>query len=309
MLRDHPAKNMSNPIRFDGRVALVTGAGNGVGRSYALMLAARGAKVVVNDLGTAPDGRGASSSPAQQMVDEIRAAGGAAVADFGDVADPQSARAMVQCALDNFGSLDILINNAGILRDRTFLKMSLEDFEYVVRVHLLGAVYVTKAAFPLMVERKYGRIIFATSISGLYGNFGQTNYGAAKMGVVGLMLALKEEAAKHNIVVNTIAPLAVSRLGAGIFTDAQMQVMRPELVAAMVAYLASEQCTTAGNVISAGAGHYTKIEMRQGPGIRFAPSTDVTPETIAARYSEIADMTGACAFARANDAAEEIIAP
>jgi NAD(P)-dependent dehydrogenase (short-subunit alcohol dehydrogenase family) len=309
MLGDHSAKNMTDQIRFDGRVALVTGAGNGVGRSYAIMLAARGAKVVVNDLGTAPDGRGSSAAPAQQVVDEIRARGGEAVTDFGDVADPHSARAMVQCAIDHFGGLDILINNAGILRDRTFLKMPLEDFEHVVRVHLLGAVYVTKAAFPLMAARAYGRIIFATSISGLYGKFGQTNYGAAKMGIVGFMLALKEEAAKHNILVNTIAPLAVSRLGLGIFTEEQMKVMRPELVAAMVAYLASEQCTTTGNVISAGAGHYAKVEMRQAAGVRFLPETEVTSEMIAGRYGEISDMTGSKAFVRANDAAQEITAP
>jgi NAD(P)-dependent dehydrogenase (short-subunit alcohol dehydrogenase family) len=297
---------MTPDIRFDGRVALVTGAGNGVGRAYARMLAARGAKLVVNDLGTAPDGRGASTGPAQRVVDEIVAGGGEAVADCGDVSDPEAARAMVQCALDRYGSLDILINNAGILRDRTFLKMPIEDFEHVIRVHLLGAVYVTKAAFPAMVERGYGRIIFATSISGLYGNFGQTNYSAAKLGIVGFMNTLKLEAAKHNILVNTIAPLAVSRLGAGIFTDEQMKILRPELVAAMVAYLASEQCSTTGDVISAGAGHYAKVEMRQAAGIRFAPETEVTPESIAERYAEIADMSRTIAFARAPDAADEI---
>ncbi len=166
---------------------------------------------------------------------------------------------------------------------------------------------VTKAAFPVMAGRGYGRIIFATSISGLYGNFGQTNYGAAKLGVVGFMLALKEEAAKHNILVNTIAPLAVSRLGLGIFTEAQMKAMRLEPVAAMVAYLSSEQCSTTGSVISAGAGHYAKVEMQQAAGIRFAPEIEVTPEMIAARYSEIADMSESKAFVRADDAAKEII--
>src|SRR5579872_4496766 len=204
---------MADDIRFDGRVAVITGAGNGMRRAYAHYLAARGAKVVVNDRGVNPDGSGGSDQPAQQVVDEIRAAGGEAVADFGDVTDPEQMRYMVQLALHHYGSVDILIAQAGVLRDKTFLKMPLEDFEHVVRVHLLGTVNAVKAALPAMVERRYGRIVFATSVSGLYGNFGQTNYSAAKLGIVGFMHSLKLEAAKHNILVNTIAPLGVSRLG------------------------------------------------------------------------------------------------
>ena len=240
-----------DPIQFDGKVALVTGAGAGLGRDYAKTLAAR-AQVVVNDLGTAPDGRGASANPAQQVVDEIRAAGGEAVADCGNVGDEQAARAMVRCAVDRYGGLDILIASAGVLRDRTLLKMPLEDFDTVLKIHLLGTVYTTKAAFPVMAERGYGRIVFATSVSGLYGNFGQTNYAAAKLGIVGFMNALKLEGMKHGILVNTVAPLAASRLGVGIFNEEQMKILKPERVTAMVAYLASERCVTTGDVLSVG---------------------------------------------------------
>jgi NAD(P)-dependent dehydrogenase (short-subunit alcohol dehydrogenase family) len=297
---------MTRDIRFDGKVALVTGAGHGIGRGYAMLLASRGAKVVVNDLGTAPDGRGASEAPAQKVVDEIRAADGEAVADFGDVSDRDSASAMVRRAVDAFGGLDVLVASAGILRDRTFLKMPLDDFEHVVRVHLFGTVYVAKAALPLMAERKYGRMVFATSVSGLYGNFGQTNYAAAKMGIVGFMNALKLEALKHNVLVNTIAPLAESRLGAGVFTDEQMRILRPELVTATVGFLASDQCRTTGGIISAGAGHYAEAQMRQAPGVRFAPETPVTPEMIAARFGDITDMTHNLGFPDSGAAVREI---
>jgi NAD(P)-dependent dehydrogenase (short-subunit alcohol dehydrogenase family) len=300
---------MTEDIRFEKRVAAITGAGSGLGRAYAHYLAARGARVVVNDRGVAPDGRGGSDGPARKVADEILAAGGEAVADFGDVTDPVAMRGMAALALDRYGSLDILIAQAGVLRDKTFLKMPLEDFEHVVRVHLMGTVNAVKAAYPAMVERGYGRIVFATSVSGLFGNFGQTNYAAAKLGIVGFMNALKLEGAKHNILVNTIAPLGVTRLGAATFNETIAPRLKPELVAAMVAYLASDQCRSSGDVISAAAGHYTRVQMMQGKGVRFAPEEAVTPETIAARFGAIVDMSGAVPFGNAAEAVREIMEP
>lgn len=180
-------------IPFDGRVAIITGAGDGLGKSYALFLASRGAKVVVNDIGGSTDGTGRSSAPAQMVVEEIRAKGGKAVANFDSVTESEGAENIVKTALDNFGPVDILINNAGVLRDKTFLNMPLQDFEFVLKVHLLGTVYVTKAAFPIMAEKKYGRIVLTTSAAGLFGNFGQTNYSTAKLGIIGFMNSLKLE--------------------------------------------------------------------------------------------------------------------
>ena len=199
---------MTKDMRLDGRVALVTGAGGGLGRAHAMELARRGAKVVVNDLGGARDGSGATLGPAETVVAEIREAGGEAVANGDSVADRAGAQNMVAQAMDNFGRLDILINNAGILRDKTFSKMDLDDFELVVQVHLLGSAYVTHAAWPIMRQQKYGRIVMTTSSSGLYGNFGQSNYGAAKMGLVGLMNCLKLEGARDNVKINCLAPTA-----------------------------------------------------------------------------------------------------
>jgi NAD(P)-dependent dehydrogenase (short-subunit alcohol dehydrogenase family) len=280
-------------IRFDDRVAIITGAGRGLGRCYAMMLAVRGASVVVNDLGGEGDGTGRSAAPAQEVVDEITASGAEAIANYDDVATIEGANKLVQEAVDRFGKVDILINNAGILRDKSFLKMDLADFEKVLQVHVMGTVYVTKAVFPIMRERAYGRIVLATSAAGLWGNFGQTNYATAKMGVIGFMNALKQEGRKYDIRANTIAPLAASRLGEGIFPDEIMPVIKPELVGAAVLYLCSEQCAASGDIISAGAGLYAKAEMIESPGVRFDLNEEITPEMIAGSYAEITDMTGA----------------
>jgi NAD(P)-dependent dehydrogenase (short-subunit alcohol dehydrogenase family) len=280
-------------IRFDDRVAVVTGAGLGIGRTYALELAARGARVVVNDLGGAGDGTGGSRAVADAVVAEIRAAGCEAVPNYDSVASAEGGRNIVQTALDNYGTVDILIASAGILRDKTFLKMPLEDFEIVLQVHLMGTVYVTKAAFPVMKEKGAGRIVLTTSASGLFGNFGQTNYSAAKLGIVGFMNSLEYEGAKYGVTVNTIAPLAESRLGEGIFPEEAFRVMRQEFVTSLVLYLCSDACTDSGKVISAGAGHYARAEMVMAPGRRWAYDADVSPEDIAAHWAEITDLDGA----------------
>ena len=209
-------------IRFDGRVAVITGAGGGLGKTYALELARRGASVVVNDLGGSSDGRGGSSSMADATVKEIIEAGGKAVANYDSVATPEGGKAIIQTALDNFGKVDILVNNAGILRDKSFLKLEPKDLEAVLDVHLKGAFFVTQPAFASMKENGYGRIVMASSGAGIFGNFGQTNYGAAKMGLVGLMNVLSVEGAKYNIKVNTIAPVAKTRL-----TEAAVRRPRP----------------------------------------------------------------------------------
>lgn len=280
-------------IRFNDRVAIVTGAGQGLGRSHALYLAARGARVVVNDLGGKVDGSGTDSGPAEAVVEEIRAQGGEAVTSFENVADPEGATGIVETALSTWGKLDILINNAGILRDKLFLKMSHEDFEAVVRVHLLGSMYVSRAAFPALRKNGYGRIVMTTSAAGLYGNLGQANYAAAKLGIVGLMNTLKIEGMKRNILVNAISPVADTRMGADVFPDYFKRMIRPELVSAAVAYLASEACTTSGDILSAGAGYYARARMVEAPGVAFSPEQDVTPEMIAERFEEISDLTNA----------------
>jgi len=296
-------------IRLDQKVAIVTGAGRGVGRHYALELAKRGAKVVVNDLGGAGDGTGRSCQPAEEVVQEIRAAGGVAVADFHDVAEAESAAAIVQTALDHFGTVDILINNPGILSDSSFFKMPLADFETVIKVHLLGTVYVTKAAFPIMQERKYGRIVLATSSAGLYGNFGQTNYSAAKLGIVGFMNSLKEEGSRYHILVNTVAPLAASRLGADVFPAALMEQMKPEWVAALVVYLCSDSCQDSGNIVVAGMGHYAGVQLRESAGIRFDLEKAISPEAIRDHFPAIIGMEQSAGFSNSREAFVKALGP
>jgi NAD(P)-dependent dehydrogenase (short-subunit alcohol dehydrogenase family) len=277
-------------ISFEGRVAIVTGAGGGLGRCHALELARRGAKVVVNDLGGAVDGTGGSSDAARKVVEEIKAAGGEAIANGGSVSDAAGARSMVQEAMQAWGRVDILINNAGILRDKSFSKMSVEDFRAVLEVHLMGAMYCTKEVWPIMREQNYGRIVMTTSPSGLYGNFGQTNYGAAKLGLVGFMNTLKIEGAKNNVYTNAIAPVAATRMTESLMPAEALKRLGPELVTPAVLYLCSEQAPN-GVVMQAAGGRYSIACVVENAGVDLG--ADATVDDIAAHYDRIADLTGA----------------
>jgi NAD(P)-dependent dehydrogenase (short-subunit alcohol dehydrogenase family) len=278
-------------IRFDGRVAVVTGAGQGIGRIYAMELAARGAQVVVNDLGGARDGAGSDQSAADKVVAEIRAAGGQAVANYDSVATMEGGARTVQTAVDAYGKLDILVNNAGILRDKSFLKMTEEEWDMVIAVHLKGAFCVTQPAFRLMKAANYGRIIFTSSTSGLYGNFGQTNYGAAKTGLVGLMNVLKLEASNYNIKVNTVAPTAYSRMTSDIFPPDFEKKLGPQFNSPMVLYLASEVNTVSGMIFAMGAGWYGRTAVVSGKGVCLGDGArPIAPEEIAENFERIADL-------------------
>jgi NAD(P)-dependent dehydrogenase (short-subunit alcohol dehydrogenase family)/acyl dehydratase/putative sterol carrier protein len=281
-------------IRFDDRVAVVTGAGAGLGRVYALELARRGARVVVNDLGGTRDGAGGgSSSPADQVVAEIRAAGGQAVANYDNVATAEGGQNIVNTALDAFGTLDILVNNAGILRDKSFVKMAPEAWQAVLDVHLNGAYHVTRPAFAVMKEKGYGRIIMTTSAAGLYGNFGQTNYAAAKMGLVGLMNTLKLEGEKYGIKVNTVAPIAASRLTEDVMPPDLFERSKPEFVSPLVLYLCSERCPVSGHIYNAGMGFFNRAAVVTGPGQVLATGEEIpTPEAVMANLTAISDLTG-----------------
>jgi NAD(P)-dependent dehydrogenase (short-subunit alcohol dehydrogenase family) len=284
-------------LRFDGRVAIVTGAGNGLGREHALGLAARGAKVVVNDLGAARDGSGGSSAAAEKVVEDIRAAGGQAIADGANVADVAQVQAMVERAKAEWGRIDILVNNAGILRDKSFAKMELADFRTVVDVHLMGSVHCTKAVWETMRAQNYGRIVMTTSSSGLYGNFGQANYGSAKAGVVGLMNVLAQEGRKNDIRVNTLSPTAATRMTEDLIPPDMLALMTPESITPGVLYLVSEDAPTR-TILCAGAGAFAVARIIETRGAYF-PERERTPEAIAARFAEIADTAGAEALASA----------
>jgi len=277
-------------LRFDGRVAIVTGAGGGLGRAHALELARRGAKVVVNDLGAAVDGSGGSSEAAEQVVREIAQAGGEAVADGASVADRTGAANLAANARQTFGRIDILINNAGILRDKSFAKMRLEDFDAVLDVHLKGAVYCSHAVWPVMREQGYGRIVMTTSSTGLYGNFGQTNYATAKMGQIGLMNTLKHEGAKHDIRTNAVCPIARTRMTEGLFPDQLMAAFDAEKVTPAVMLLASDKAPS-GELVCAGGGHFAKAQIVESPGAYLGG--EATAEDVLASWDDIADMRGA----------------
>jgi NAD(P)-dependent dehydrogenase (short-subunit alcohol dehydrogenase family) len=283
-------------IRFDDRVAVITGAGGGLGRAHALLLASRGAKVVVNDLGGTTDGTGADQTPAQKVVDEIKAAGGEAVPDYNSVSEWESAQAIIQTALDAYGKIDILINNAGILRDKSFLKMDIEDYRIIMAVHMDGTFFCTKAAFPHMRENNYGRVLFTISAAGVYGNFGQTNYGAAKMGMVGFMNCLKLEGAKYNIKVNCLAPVAGTRLTATVMPPEMVERLRPEWVSPMAAWLCSEQCEESGRIFTAGAGYFSRAFISEAPGVFLDNKEDITIEKVAENMERIMDPAGAVEF-------------
>jgi NAD(P)-dependent dehydrogenase (short-subunit alcohol dehydrogenase family) len=275
-------------IRFDGRVAIVTGAGNGLGRAHALGLASCGAKVVVNDFGGARDGTGGSLTPAETVVEEIRKAGGTAMADGADVSSFEQVKAMVDRATSEWGSVDLLCANAGILRDKSFAKMEIADFAKVLDVHLNGTFYCCKAVWEGMRARNYGRIVLTTSSSGLFGNFGQANYGAAKTGMVGLMNVLAEEGRKTNIRVNTISPTAATRMTEELLPPQALALMKPESISPAVMYLLSEDAPTR-TIMGAGAGSFAVIKIMESEGINLAQS-DWTPDAVAAHFAEISDM-------------------
>ena len=274
-------------IRFDGRVAIVTGAGGGLGRCHALGLAARGAKVVVNDLGPG----GAPSESAKRVAAEIEAAGGAALADGADVSNAAQVAEMVAAAEKAWGRVDILVNNAGILRDKTFAKMELADFQKVIDVHLMGSAICAKAVWNGMRERNYGRIVFTSSSSGLYGNFGQANYGAAKAGMVGLMNVLHLEGAKNDIRVNTLAPTARTQMTENLLPPDAAELLAPETVTPGLLYLVSENAPSRV-ILGAGAGAFAVTHIVESPGVYLAEG-ERTPETIAARFAEISDRESA----------------
>jgi 3-hydroxy-3-methylglutaryl CoA synthase/NAD(P)-dependent dehydrogenase (short-subunit alcohol dehydrogenase family)/putative sterol carrier protein len=298
-------------IRFDGRVAIVTGAGAGLGRTYALELAKRGAKVVVNDFGGARDGTGTgSSSPAGRVVEEIKAAGGDAIANYDSVATASGGEAIVRAAVEAFGGVDILINNAGILRDKSFLKMEPENWQAVLAVHLNGAYNVTRPAFSVMKEKGYGRIVMTTSAAGLYGNFGQTNYSSAKMGLVGFMNTLKLEGAKYNIKINTIAPVAASRLTEDVLPPDIFQRMQPDFVAGIVLTLCSENCAVTGAIFNAAAGFYSRAAILTGPGMILGGGEKIpTPEEIRDQWAKIDSIEGAREIGDANTAILSFLTP
>ena len=276
-------------IRFDGQVAIVTGAGGGLGREHALALAARGAKVVVNDLGGVRDGSGGSATAAESVVAEIEAAGGEAVANAASVTDFAAVQAMVDQAAEKWGRVDILVNNAGVLRDKSFAKMELDDFRFVVDVHLMGAVNCTKAVWDIMRGQNYGRVVMTTSSSGLYGNFGQANYGAAKMALVGLMQTLAIEGQKNDIRVNCLAPTAHTRMTEDLGAALPLEALAPALVTPGLLYLVSQDAPSRA-ILAAGAGGFERayVTLTQGA---FIAGEDA-PEQVAARFDAISDRTG-----------------
>jgi NAD(P)-dependent dehydrogenase (short-subunit alcohol dehydrogenase family) len=293
-------------IRFDGRVAIVTGAGNGLGRVHALGLAARGAKVVVNDFGGSRDGTGGSSTAAQAVVDEIRQAGGAAIANGANVTDFDQVLAMVEQAKAAFGRVDILMNNAGILRDKTFSKMEMADFKAVLDVHLMGSVYCTKAVWELMRTQNYGRILMTTSSSGLFGNFGQSNYGAAKMALVGLMHMLNIEGRKSNIKVNTIAPMAATRMTEDVMPEQLLKAIQPEQVTPAALFLVSENAPSKVT-LSAGGGCFSAARVVDTAPVYFSPK-DLSPEALAQNFERIADWSTARAYEESGQQVQALVA-
>jgi NAD(P)-dependent dehydrogenase (short-subunit alcohol dehydrogenase family) len=274
-------------VRLDGKVAIVTGAGGGLGRSYALSLASMGAKVVVNDLGGAMDGSGSGSDMADKVVDAIKASGGEAVANYDGVETVEGGKNIVKTAIDAFGKVDILINNAGILRDKTFVNMDEQNWDMVVAVHMKGAYCVTYAAWPYMRENSYGRIVLTASAVGLFGNFGHANYGAAKASMVGFMNVLKLEGAKYNIKTNTIAPMAISRMTESFMPPEIHDKLKPGFVTPLVAYLCSEDCGETGGIYSVGGGHFARIALMECPGYTQVVDKDITVEDIKNNFEEI----------------------
>lgn len=291
---------MSEPITFDGRVAIVTGAGGGLGRTYALELARRGARVVVNDLGGAVDGTGSSESAADKVVAEIAAAGGEAVANYDSVSTPEGGAAIVQSAVDAFGTVDIVVSNAGILRDKSFAKMTMEEVEAVLAVHLAGGFHIASPAFAVMREQSYGRFVFASSGSGLFGNFGQANYAAAKMGLVGLCNVIAIEGEKYGIKSNAIAPIAKTRMTEdllGPFAD----LVEPEQVTPLVVYLCSEANQYTHEIFTVGGGRYGRVFVGVNNGWFAGGGSRPSAEDVADHVDEIRDLTDYVIPANSNE--------
>lgn len=274
---------------LDGRVVVITGAGGGLGREYALLAADEGAQVVVNDLGGARDGSGSGQAMADTVVDEIRQRGGRALANYDDIATEDGAQSLVNAAVTEFGTVDGVVNNAGILRDGAFHKMSSENWNAVLKVHLYGGYYVTRAVWPHMREKKFGRIVMATSTSGLFGNFGQANYGAAKLGLVGLVNTLAIEGAKYGILANAVAPMAATRMTTDIAPPELLEKLPAAQVAPVVGYLLSEQCTDTASVYVVGGGNIQRVAQFQNKGVTFAETPTV--DELSARWSEISDLS------------------
>ncbi|MGI9287240.1 MAG: SDR family NAD(P)-dependent oxidoreductase [Pseudomonadales bacterium] len=293
-------------ISFEGKVAIVTGAGNGLGRSHALELATRGAKVVVNDLGGARDGSGASSQAATEVVGLIEEKGGEAIAHGANVANYDEVEDMVKQAMDKWGRIDILINNAGILRDKSFTKMSLDDFKLVLDVHLMGSVNCTKAVWDIMRAQEYGRIVMTTSSSGMYGNFGQSNYGAAKMGVLGLMNTLVLEGAKYNVKVNALSPTAGTRMTEDLLPQEFLDMMTAESVTAGALLLCHDHAPTR-HILCAGAGGYASSRIFETDGI-FLPADQQTSEEVLANWDGVNDTSNQTALESGGKQTEKFLA-
>lgn len=276
-------------ISFENQVAIVTGAGGGLGRAYALELAARGARVIVNDFGGSRDGTGGASEAAEKVVAEIRAKGGVAIANAGNVTSFADMQALATQAVENFGRIDILINNAGILRDKSFVKMDMADFRAVIDVHLIGSANATKAVWDVMKGQNYGRILMTTSTSGVYGNFGQSNYGAAKAGLVGLMNVLHFEGQKYNIHINAVAPTAATRMTGDVLDDEMLIRLAPENVVPAALFLVSETAPSRTTLL-AGAGTVARMAIVESEGV-YLPKGERTPEAVAAAFAQISDLS------------------
>jgi NAD(P)-dependent dehydrogenase (short-subunit alcohol dehydrogenase family) len=292
-------------IEFKGKVAIVTGAGGGLGRAHALDLAKRGAKVVVNDLGGAVDGSGGNSAAAEAVVKEITDAGGEAIANGASVADDAGVQHLVQQTMDKWGRVDILVANAGILRDKSFAKMEMKDFDVVMAVHLMGTVKPCKALWEIFKKQQYGRIVVTTSSTGLYGNFGQTNYGAAKLSLVGFMNTLKLEGAKDNIKVNAICPVAGTRMTEGLMPPNVLEMLKPEYVTPAVVYLVSEDAPT-GTILTAAAGVFAAAQIVETDGVNLGHNA--TADDVAANIAKITDFTGAKHYTQGGEQSQKFFA-
>lgn len=306
IIKTNSSEEIDMSVSFKDQVAIVTGAGGGLGRSHALTLARHGAAVVVNDFGGARDGSGGTTEASEAVVREITAAGGRAIANAGNVASEADMAEMVEQALSAFGRIDVLINNAGILRDKSFAKMEIEDFRRVVEVHLMGTTIATKAVWAQMREQKYGRILVTSSTSGSYGNFGQSNYGAAKMGVLGLMNVLHLEGAKYGIHVNAIVPTAATRMTGDMMDPEMLELLAPDLVSPAAVWLVSRDAPSR-TALLAGAGTVARLALVESQGVCFA-GQEFTPETVGARFDEIASLDGQIEVMAGLDHVDRIVA-